>query len=81
MPVHPCNLGAQPQLMLLTADAQDNESPEDAYNALKAANELRAQDEHQSLLKALQERAEAMLMSNVIEGAEKRPIGSKKSPR
>ena len=48
MPVHPCIVGAQPQLMLRTAAAQANESPEDAYNALKAANDLRAQDEHQA---------------------------------
>lgn len=66
--------------MLRTAAAQANESPEDAYDEQKAANDLRAQDEHHSLLKALRERAEAMLMSNVIEGAEKRPFGSSMSP-
>ena len=50
MPVHPCIVGAQPQLMLRTAAAQANGSPEDAYDALKAANDLRAQDEHQALV-------------------------------
>ena len=38
-------------------------SPEDAYDALKAANDLRAQDEHQTLVKAL--RAEAMADADV----------------
>ena len=64
VPLH--KLGAPTQHVLRTAATQANESPEDAYDALKAANDLRAQDEHQALVKALRERAEAMLMSNVI---------------
>ena len=63
MPVHPCIVGAQPRLMLRTAATQAKESPEDAYDALKAANDLRAQDEHQTLVKAL--RAEAMADADV----------------
>ena len=50
------------------------DQPVDAYNEVKAARDLAAREEHRLLHSSLTERVEAMLMSNVLKDAERRPM-------